>query len=123
MLFFKLSLGKSKKDTWKKLQHPDLEDFLQDQRQDERLGIKEKTDDQLFIIDQDGSDAFLKAPSTKPRITRQRRVRNKEGPLVDLDGLRCFKNLKPDSVVKDPVIKRYVRKGQKSMRLLPFFVC
>lgn len=105
-----LDLGKSKKDTWKKLSHPDLEDFLKDQRDIERSGIKEKSDDQLFILDQDGSTEYFKVTNNqgKGKSTpkpKQKDV-NKDGPLVDLESLRCFKNLKPDSAVKDPVIKR-----------------
>jgi len=100
----KFSKGRSKKDTWKKLKHQDLDDFLVEQREDERLGVKAKTNDELFVLDQQGSESFFKAANTQRRVTRQ--VKRKDGPLVDFDSLRCNQILKPDSAVKDPVIKR-----------------
>ncbi|CAL8110938.1 unnamed protein product [Orchesella dallaii] len=101
----RFSKGKSKKDTWKKLQHPDLDDFLVEQREDERLGVKAKTDDELFVLDQQGSESFFKAANSQQRVIRQAK-KSKDGPLVDFDSLRCNQILKPDSAVKDPVIKR-----------------
>jgi len=95
-------LGKNKKKSWKQIQHRDVDDFLDDLRQDERLGgISTKTDDELFTIDIKGVDST--ETWTRRSIPTER---NKEGPLVVIDDLRCYQLLKPHTQVPDPLIKR-----------------
>lgn len=96
--------GKNKKKTWKQIQHKDVEKFLDDAREDERLGgIRSKTNDELFAID-DFTEAELMSKNIEesPKVV----VRNKSGPLVPVEDLKCFHLLKPHTAVKDPVVKR-----------------
>lgn len=100
-------LGKSKKITWKRIKHLDVDDFLVEKRRDERLGLSEKPDEELFQIDQLGfDDDYAQLAQKKKDAVKKKFSRQKDGPLVVLEDLQCFKILKPDSAVKDPVIKR-----------------
>jgi len=109
----KSAKGKSKKITWKKIKHPDVDDYLVEKAREERLGIKDKSDDQLFFVDQLGFDDDYSELSKKKKEALERKTRRtKDGPLVDMEELTCFKILKADSAVKDPLVKRNaVKKG------------
>uniref|UniRef100_L7LZR8 Ribosome biogenesis protein NOP53 n=2 Tax=Rhipicephalus pulchellus TaxID=72859 RepID=L7LZR8_RHIPC len=78
----------------------DVEEFLEEQRFDERIGgsISSKPDDQLFFVDKlpatAKSSAAASAASKKLRRNRK---------------LKCFKNLESSSKVKAPVKPRRVR--------------
>ncbi|KAL1425337.1 hypothetical protein MTO96_019277 [Rhipicephalus appendiculatus] len=97
----RLGVSKNRKKAWKKhCDVNDVEDFLEEQRFDERIGgsISSKPDDQLFFVDKlpatAKSSAAASAASKKLRRNRK---------------LKCFKNLESSSKVKAPVKPRRVR--------------
>jgi len=99
--------GKNRKKTWKQIQHNDVEQFLDDAREDERLGgIRSKPNEELFAIDDFSftavEDLNAKLDAASPAKSR----RNESGPLVAVEDLKCFRLLKPHTAVNDPVIKR-----------------
>ncbi|XP_037285458.2 ribosome biogenesis protein NOP53 [Rhipicephalus microplus] len=97
----RLGVSKNRKKAWKKhCDVNDVEEFLEEQRFDERIGgsISSKPDDQLFFVDKlpvtAKSSAAASAASKKLRRNRK---------------LKCFKNLESSSKVKAPVKPRRVR--------------
>ncbi|XP_031841097.2 ribosome biogenesis protein NOP53 [Nomia melanderi] len=88
----KRKVSKKTKKSWRK--HVDIKDvdkFLEDSRQEERLGsfsVRENSD--LFVI------------STKPEVLSKKQRRE----LLQSKESRCFNVLKPHSSVPDPVTKR-----------------
>ena len=99
----KKNASRKTKKSWRK--NPDLEDvedFLEDQRLDERLGLKDKSDDQLFVIDD--------APETEEKAEKELplRLKRRQKPL------KCFQSLENNSAVKDPVKNRNERKNKRN---------
>ncbi|XP_050681785.1 ribosome biogenesis protein NOP53 [Leptidea sinapis] len=97
----KKRVSKRNKTAWRK--HSDIrdvEDFLEEQRLEERLGhIDKKTDDEIFKIDTIGDDVEEK-PDVKPLSAKQQ----KRAKLVETP--RCFEILLNSSKVEDPNRKR-----------------
>ena len=103
--------GKNKKKSWKQIKHDDVNSFLDDMREDERLGgIKSKTNEALFMMDSIG---FIEDPMKKDtsKVTPPSTAEPEDkstGPLVKIEDLKCFRLLKPHTAVPDPIIKRCV---------------
>jgi len=105
--------GKNKKKTWKQIQHGDVDKFLDEIREDERLGgIRSKRNEELFAIDDLDFTAVEKfsdkiQPETIVAPTKPKR-RGGSGPLFAVEDLKCFQLLTPHTAVRDPIIKRYL---------------
>ncbi|XP_076652703.1 ribosome biogenesis protein NOP53 [Halictus rubicundus] len=88
----KRKVSKKTKKSWRK--HVDIEDvdkFLENTRQEERLGsFSNRENDDLFVI------------STKPEVLSKKARRE----LLQSKEPRCFNVLKPHSSVPDPIAKR-----------------
>ncbi|GBP28911.1 Ribosome biogenesis protein NOP53 [Eumeta japonica] len=100
----KRHVSKKNKKAWRKYcDIQDVEDFLDDQRLEERLGkFETKPDSELFVFDTTGEESKNdENEEKKPIITLkyQRRMRLTETP-------KCFDVLLPNSKVPDPVVKR-----------------
>lgn len=96
----RLGVSKNRKKTWiKHIDVNDVEEFLEDQRFDERMGgpVSSKPDEELFFIDK--LSAPTKTAAANAASKKQRRNRK----------LTCFRNLEPSSKVKPPVQPRRVR--------------
>ncbi|XP_063426799.1 ribosome biogenesis protein NOP53-like [Mytilus trossulus] len=93
----KLRISKNKKKGWKKTDITEVEDFLEDQRLQERTGglVAEKKDEQLFIVD--------KAPEEEPQIQRKRKKK-------DMTNLKCHSHLQFDPRIKPARIAHNLRK-------------
>lgn len=93
---------KNKKDWRKHCDIRDVEEFLEDQRLEERLGKFEgKANDELFIVDTVGAkkaEDVAKEPKLSARARKQ--------ALLALTTPRCFEVFNPTSKVQDPLIKR-----------------
>ncbi|XP_053948354.1 ribosome biogenesis protein NOP53 [Anastrepha ludens] len=92
----KKRISKKNKSAWRKTDIKDVEEFLEEQRQEERVGsFTEKKDDELFIVD---------ATPLKPKQTfltaKQKRKLNAKKPLRSLEALNNT------SKVQDPIAKR-----------------
>jgi hypothetical protein len=102
--------AKNKKRNWKQIRHDDVDSFLDEMREDERLGgIKGKTNEALYMMDSIGfvedptkTDVKKNVPNSSPE-----REDGSTGPLVKIDDLKCFTLLKPHTSVPDPLVKRY----------------
>ncbi|KAL4717387.1 hypothetical protein ACJJTC_017274 [Scirpophaga incertulas] len=99
---------KNKKDWRKHCDIKDVEDFLEDQRLEERLGkFDAKPDSELFVVDTEGADRVEDvkteiAISVKPRSAKERKRQNiQEIP-------KCYEILLPTSKVQDPNAKRNI---------------
>lgn len=97
----RLGVSKNRKKAWiKHIDVNDVEEFLEDQRFDERMGgpVASKPDEELFFIDKlpasKKTSAAANAASKKQRRNRK---------------LVCFRNLEPSSKVKPPIQPRRVR--------------
>ncbi|CAG7835232.1 unnamed protein product [Allacma fusca] len=87
-------MGKTKKASkahWKRLDHPDVDEFLELQREKERHDFTGEASESLFRIDRGGVE-----PGEE----------SKGDPLLDFSKLRCFQNFKSSSTVPDPLVKR-----------------
>ncbi|VDI08875.1 nucleolar protein 53 [Mytilus galloprovincialis] len=93
----KLRISKNKKKGWKKTDITEVEEFLEDQRLQERTGglVAEKKDEQLFIVD--------KAPEEEPQIQRKRKKK-------DITNLKCHSHLQFDPRIKPARIAHNLRK-------------
>ncbi|XP_070388649.1 ribosome biogenesis protein NOP53-like [Dermacentor albipictus] len=97
----RVGVSKNRKKAWKKhCDINDVEEFLEDQRFDERIGgsVASKPDEQLFFVDK--LPAAPKAAALANAASRKLRRSRK---------LTCFRNLEPSSKVKAPVQPRRVR--------------
>ncbi|RVE53431.1 hypothetical protein evm_002001 [Chilo suppressalis] len=95
---------KNKKDWRKHCDIRDVEEFLEDQRLEERLGrFDSKPDEELFVIDTQGGDEIqeVKTITTVKPCSAKERKRQK---LAETP--KCFEVLLPTSKVKDPNAKR-----------------
>jgi len=92
----KQRVNKSKKRNWKHVDIQDIEDNLEDQRLQERTGglVAEKTDDQLFFIDNSVTD---KGDVSLVGKKRRRDVKN----------LKCHSGLLPDPKIKPGRVKHH----------------
>lgn len=93
-------MSKNRKKAW--IKHSDVndvEEFLEDQRFDERMGgpVSSKPDEELFFIDK--LPALTKTATANAACKQQRRNRK----------LTCFRNLEQSSKVKPPIQPRRVR--------------
>nr|XP_049693474.1 ribosome biogenesis protein NOP53 [Helicoverpa armigera] len=98
----KKRVSKKNKKAWGKYcDIRDVEEFLEDQRLEERLGkFETKPDSELFVVDTAGDnkdDAEDKKPPVSHKL--QKRAKLKEVP-------KCFEVLLPTSKVQDPNAKR-----------------
>lgn len=93
-------MSKNRKKSWKKHSDvKDVEEFLEDQRLDERLGgsVATKPDEELFYVDT--TPVSKPAKPDQPETKRERRNRK----------LTCYLNLEPSSKVQPPTKPRRVR--------------
>ncbi|CAD0204655.1 unnamed protein product [Chrysodeixis includens] len=100
----KKRVSKKNKKAWGKYSDiRDVEEFLEDQRLEERLGkFETKPDSELFVVDTGGDKAPEKkeGEDVKPLSRKlQKRAKLKEVP-------KCFEVLLPTSKVQDPNAKR-----------------
>ncbi|CAH2054962.1 unnamed protein product, partial [Iphiclides podalirius] len=97
----KKHVSKKNKKAWRKYcDIKDVEDFLEDQRLDERLGkFETKADSELFVVDT-GGDEKPEVVDVKPLSLKQR----KRALLSQTP--KCFEVLLPTSKVQDPNAKR-----------------
>lgn len=101
----KKRVSKKTKTAWRKYSDiNDVEEFLEDQRLEERLGkFETKPDAELFVLDTQGADKSEEIdvkPDIKPLSAKQRkREKLSETP-------KCFEVLLPTSKVQDPNAKR-----------------
>ncbi|KAF2879210.1 hypothetical protein ILUMI_26965 [Ignelater luminosus] len=96
-LIKKKRVSKKTKVSWRKhVNIEDVENFLEEQRLEERLGkpISEKTDEELFTVDS--------TPNNEIKLTSKQRRRL----LLKQSLPKCFSMLQPHSEVPDPIIKR-----------------
>lgn len=91
----KHKVSKKTKKSWRNIDVKDIDEFLDNNRLEERLGVpfSEQTDTELFIIDK--SDVTQNIISKRAvRLA----LKSKES--------RCFTSLKPHTCVPDPISKR-----------------
>ena len=95
----KKNASRKNKKSWRKnVDIDDVEEFLEEERLEERLGGKfaDRKDEQLFVVDAgDGGDAPLAAPG---RLERRRARAARP--------LKCFQSLEITGGCPDPIKKR-----------------
>ena len=95
----KKNASRKNKKSWRKnVDIDDVEEFLEEERLEERLGGKfaDRKDDQLFVVD--GSAASETAPAASGRIERRRARAARP--------LKCFQSLEITGGAADPIKKR-----------------
>ncbi|XP_037937276.1 ribosome biogenesis protein NOP53-like [Teleopsis dalmanni] len=101
-------ISKKNKSAWRKTDIKDVEDYLEVQRQEERVGtVADKPDEELFILDGE-SVAQKRSALTE----KQKRKVNAKKPLRSLNALINT------SKVQDPIVKRNRVKLKKSGRII-----
>ncbi|XP_017150837.1 ribosome biogenesis protein NOP53 [Drosophila miranda] len=109
----KKRISKKNKSAWRKTDIQDVEQFLEDQRQEERIGtFTEKQDEDLFVLD----STPLKAKPTVLSIKQKRKL-NAKKPM------RTFQPMENTSKVQDPIVKRNHVKQKKNGRNIEMEVC
>ncbi|XP_048735462.2 ribosome biogenesis protein NOP53-like isoform X2 [Ostrea edulis] len=117
----KSRLAKNKKKAWRKVDITDVEEYLEDERLQERTGglVAEKSDAELFTIE-------TKAPSidTEEAVPKKRRKREPKD-------LKCYSHLLPDPKIKlarksqpsrstkdkrPPLVKEKIQSGVKTQK-------
>ncbi|KAI8437837.1 hypothetical protein MSG28_012055 [Choristoneura fumiferana] len=95
----KKHVSKKNKKAWRKhCDIRDVEDFLEDQRLEERLGkFEAKPDAELFVVDTGGEE--VKVEEEKLSAKQRKRAKLAEPP-------KCYQILLPSSKVPDPNAKR-----------------
>ncbi|KAJ1528874.1 hypothetical protein ONE63_007244 [Megalurothrips usitatus] len=95
--------SKKTKKGWRRSDIQDVEDFLEDKRLEERLGVpfKDRKDEELFSVDTKADNDNLKYQSSKEARRNQLLAKP----------VRCFEILKSDSKVQDPIAKRNIRRS------------
>ncbi|XP_034109300.1 ribosome biogenesis protein NOP53 [Drosophila albomicans] len=102
----KKRISKKNKSAWRKTDIQDVEQFLEDQRLEERVGtFKDKADDELFVVE--GSTA---KPALSLLSIKQKRKMNALKPM------RSLQALENTSKVEDPIVKRNHVKQKKNGR-------
>ncbi|XP_015190544.1 PREDICTED: uncharacterized protein LOC107074041 [Polistes dominula] len=94
----KRKVSKKTKKSWRKhVDITDVDNFLEEERLEERLGgpVSQKSDKDLFVIDKG-----IATKDIKPVDKKQRRLALKNAEP------KCFSMLKPHSLVPDPIVKR-----------------
>ncbi|KAL8600012.1 hypothetical protein ACOMHN_057781 [Nucella lapillus] len=88
-------LGKNKKKSWRGIDITETEDFLEDQRFQERTTglFSEKTDDQLFIVERQRADAL----TTEVPKKKARQELNCYSNLVNRSRIQCPRKEYPTS--------------------------
>lgn len=102
-------VSKKNKQSWRKYTKvSDIEDFLDEQRDEERLGtpLEVLSNEQLFIVDS--------TPQTELLSSKEKRKLKSARPL------KCFAALQPHTSVPDPIKKRNHVKTPKERK--SFFV-
>ncbi|KAM7349283.1 ribosome biogenesis protein NOP53 [Cochliomyia hominivorax] len=100
----KKRISKKNKSAWRKTDIKDVEEYLEEQRQEERIGtFEDKTDQELFQVDVTPSEVNKKKLLTE----KQKRKLNAKKPM------RSFQSLENTSKVQDPIVKRNIIKNQK----------
>lgn len=92
----KKHLSKKTKKSWRKIEHADVDNYLEDQRLEERIGkISEKANDELFIVD------------TKPHTPKKQKLTGRAQRQQQLKRPpKCLAALVNESKVTDPITKR-----------------
>ncbi|XP_036317980.1 ribosome biogenesis protein NOP53 [Rhagoletis pomonella] len=104
----KKRVSKKNKSAWRKTDIKDVEEYLEDQRQEERVGsFAEKEDDELFMVDA--------TPLKHKQVViteKQKRKLNAKKPLRSLEALNNT------SKVQDPIVKRNRVRQKKNGRVI-----
>ncbi|TMW53390.1 hypothetical protein DOY81_001512 [Sarcophaga bullata] len=99
----KKRISKKNKSAWRKTDIKDVEEYLEEQRQEERIGtFEDKTDQELFQVDVTPTESNKKILTEK-----QKRKLNAKKPM------KSFQALENTSKVQDPIVKRNIIKNQK----------
>ncbi|XP_030378739.1 ribosome biogenesis protein NOP53 [Scaptodrosophila lebanonensis] len=109
----KKRISKKNKSAWRKTDIQDVEQFLEDQRQEERIGtFADKKDADLFVVD-------ATPQKVKPIILtpKEKRKLNAKKPM------RSHQALENTSKVQDPIVKRNHVKQKKNGRNIELEVC
>ncbi|KAH8416760.1 hypothetical protein KR222_003285 [Zaprionus bogoriensis] len=102
----KKRISKKNKAAWRKTDIEDVEQFLEDQRQEERIGtFSEKHNDELFVV-----DASPLKPAPTLLSAKQKRKLNALKPM------RTYQAMVNTSKVEDPIVKRNHVRQKKSGR-------
>lgn len=104
--------SKKTKKGWRKCDIQDVEDFLEDKRLEERLGVafKDRKDEDLFTIDT--------APNPEYFEKYEDYIKARRNKILSQPP-KCYKSLENDSKVADPLIKRNrVRSAEERKNLL-----
>ncbi|XP_065363319.1 ribosome biogenesis protein NOP53 [Calliphora vicina] len=97
-------ISKKNKSAWRKTDIKDVETYLEDQRQEERIGtFEDKADQELFQVDVTPSEANKKKLLTE----KQKRKLNAQKPM------KSYQSLENTSKVQDPIKKRNIIKNHK----------
>ncbi|XP_034941194.1 ribosome biogenesis protein NOP53 [Chelonus insularis] len=97
----KKKVSKKTKKSWRKhVNIKDVDDFLEDKRLEERLGIPfaKRSDKELFAIDTTPDLHLIDEDHKKSKAAYRLALKNSEP--------RCYAILKPSSAVPDPIVKR-----------------
>ncbi|EDV99605.1 ribosome biogenesis protein NOP53 [Drosophila grimshawi] len=106
-------ISKKNKSAWRKTDIEDVEQFLEDQRQEERVGtFTDKQNEDLFMVD---SSPEKSAPSVQ--TVKQKRKLNALKPM------RSHQALENTSKVQDPIVKRNHVRPMKNGRNIELEVC
>ncbi|GFO34613.1 glioma tumor suppressor candidate region gene 2 [Plakobranchus ocellatus] len=108
----KRKLGKNKKKSWRVSKVEDIEEFLEDERQQMRTGglVSEKSDETLFVLDTSSSTATKKVSVGETQSKKARKGKS----------LRCLALLQPDphsKAVRKPDQPNF-QKGKRTSRIL-----
>nr|XP_016937182.1 ribosome biogenesis protein NOP53 [Drosophila suzukii] len=110
----KKRISKKNKSAWRKTDIQDVEQFLEDQRQEERIGtFTDKQDEDLFVLDT-SADKPAKAAVLS---VKQKRKLNAKKPM------RSHQALENTSKVQDPIAKRNHVRQKKNGRNIELEVC
>ncbi|TDG40654.1 hypothetical protein AWZ03_012926 [Drosophila navojoa] len=106
-------ISKKNKAAWRKTDIQDVEQFLEDQRQEERIGtFTDKQNEDLFVVDA----SPLKTAPSQLTIKQKRK-------LNALKPMRSHQALENTSKVQDPIVKRNHVRQKKSGRNIELEVC
>ncbi|XP_016992867.2 ribosome biogenesis protein NOP53 [Drosophila takahashii] len=108
-------ISKKNKSAWRKTDIQDVEQFLEDQRQEERIGtFTDKQDEDLFVLD---ASPEKSGKSAAVLSVKQRRKLNAKRPM------RTYQALENTSKVQDPIAKRNHVRQKKNGRNIELEVC
>ncbi|KAI8036185.1 ribosome biogenesis protein NOP53 [Drosophila gunungcola] len=110
----KKRISKKNKSAWRKTDIQDVEQFLEDQRQEERIGtFTDKQDEELFVLDASPQ----KTTKSTVLSVKQKRKLNAKKPM------RSHQALVNTSRVQDPIAKRNHVRQKKNGRNIELEVC